>query len=354
MKIYLVGGAVRDSLLKIPFHEKDYVVVGSSPEELSAKGFMPVGSQFPVFLHPETKEEYALARTERKSGIGHKGFVFHTDPSVTIEEDLIRRDLTINAIAKDDDGNLTDPYGGQQDIKNKLIKKVSDAFGEDPLRVYRVCRFAAKLKHLDFRIEENTLISMTEISHSGELETLPKERIWMETAKALDCKNPEVYFQTLKDCGALKKLLGDTDLNIQSLGSIATLTNDPIKRWAALLGKHKDLKKINDLFNAPKSFVEISDVFSKIISFYQVEKLTPKLIIDFIKKTDAIRREERFYEALEAFTLCNKILNPFDWNVLLNDLREVRPTLENKSGQEINKELENKKIKIIFEYMESK
>ena len=213
MKVYLVGGAVRDSLLEIPFKERDYVVVGSSPEELSSKGYMPVGSQFPVFLHPETKEEYALARTERKSGKGHKGFVFHTDTSVTLEEDLVRRDITINAIAQDSDGSLIDPYGGQKDIQNKLIKKVSEAFEEDPLRVYRVCRFAAKLKYLDFKVEKNTLASMNDITLSGELETLPKERIWMETAKALECKNPEVYFELLKECGALEKLIGKIDLD---------------------------------------------------------------------------------------------------------------------------------------------
>lgn len=354
MKVYLVGGAVRDSLLEIPFKERDYVVVGSSPEELSSKGYMPVGSQFPVFLHPETKEEYALARTERKSGKGHKGFVFHTDTSVTLEEDLARRDITINAIAQDSDGSLIDPYGGQKDIQNKLIKKVSKAFEEDPLRVYRVCRFAAKLKYLDFKVEKNTLASMNDITLSGELETLPKERIWMETAKALECKNPEVYFELLKECGALEKLIGEIDLDTESLKIVSRLTEEPLKRWAALLGYQENLNRVNGLFSSPKYFGEISLIYSNLITFYGEKDFSPEIILDFIKKTDAIRREERFIVALESFQLCNKISFFIDWKMLLKMLNQLRPEIGNKSGQEINKELHNKKIETIFQYLETK
>ena len=185
MKVYLVGGAVRDELLSIEVLEKDWVVVGSTEEGLIEEGYKKIGRDFPVFLHPETKEEYALARKERKSGTGHKGFEFVFDPSVSLEEDLLRRDLTINAIAKDENGNLIDPYGGIEDIKNRKLKRVSSAFSEDPLRVLRVARFAAKLNHLDFFIEEETLSEMKMISRSGEIKTLSKERVWMETQKAL-------------------------------------------------------------------------------------------------------------------------------------------------------------------------
>ncbi len=178
--------------------------MGSTEEGLIEEGYKKIGRDFPVFLHPETKEEYALARKERKSGTGHKGFEFVFDPSVSLEEDLLRRDLTINAIAKDENGNLIDPYGGIEDIKNRKLKKVSSAFSEDPLRVLRVARFAAKLNHLDFFIEEETLSEMKMISRSGEIKTLSKERVWMETQKALATQRPQEYFRILEKIGGLE------------------------------------------------------------------------------------------------------------------------------------------------------
>ena len=211
MQVYLVGGAVRDHLLAHPYHEKDYVVVGATPEQLLAQGFQPVGKDFPVFLHPETKDEYALARTERKSGHGYHGFEFHTDPSVTLEQDLIRRDLTINAMAMDKDGNVYDPYGGQQDLCNKVLRHVSNAFVEDPLRVLRIARFAARYHALGFVIAPETLLLMQELAESGELDALTPERVWKETSRALMEAHADVYFETLRACGALKVLFPELD-----------------------------------------------------------------------------------------------------------------------------------------------
>ena len=211
MQVYLVGGAVRDHLLGFPYHEKDYVVVGATPEQLIASGYQPVGKDFPVFLHPDTKDEYALARTERKSGHGYHGFSFYTDPSVTLEEDLIRRDLTINAIAMDDDGKIYDPYNGQQDLNDKILRHVSIAFIEDPLRVLRIARFAARYKALGFTVAPETLALMKQLAESGELEALTPERVWKETSRALMENHADEYFEVLRACGALKVLFPELD-----------------------------------------------------------------------------------------------------------------------------------------------
>ena len=207
MKTYLVGGAVRDTLLNYPFHERDWVVVGANPEEMLKLGYQQVGKDFPVFLHPETRDEHALARTERKSGHGYTGFTVHCDPGVTLEEDLQRRDLTINAIAQTEDGEYVDPYGGRADIDNKLLRHVSDAFVEDPLRVLRTARFAARYAHLGFTIAPETMALMTEIVAQDELNHLPAERIWLELDKALGERNPEVFVEVLRECDALARLL---------------------------------------------------------------------------------------------------------------------------------------------------
>ncbi len=208
MQIYLVGGAVRDQLLGLPVKDRDWVVVGATPEEMINQGFRPVGSDFPVFLHPETHEEYALARTERKSGRGYKGFTFHTSPDVTLEEDLIRRDLTINAMAMDDQGNITDPFNGQQDIQNRILRHVSDAFLEDPLRVLRVARFLARFAHLGFTIEPETLELMGKIASDGELDHLTPERVWQEFERALAANTSSAFWEALDASNALYLLQG--------------------------------------------------------------------------------------------------------------------------------------------------
>ncbi|EKF9635885.1 multifunctional CCA addition/repair protein [Vibrio cholerae] len=211
MQIYLVGGAVRDQLLQLPVYDRDWVVVGSSPQAMLAAGFQAVGKDFPVFLHPNSKEEHALARTERKTGVGYTGFACHYAPDVTLEEDLLRRDLTINAMAQDNSGQLIDPYGGQRDLAAKVLRHVSPAFVEDPLRVLRVARFAAKLHHLGFTVAEETMQLMAKIAQSGELQYLTAERVWQEWHKSLSTHHPEVFLQVLRDCDALAVVLPEID-----------------------------------------------------------------------------------------------------------------------------------------------
>jgi len=212
VKSYLVGGAVRDALLKLPVKDKDWVVVGATPQEMLDAGYQQVGRDFPVFLHPKSHEEYALARTERKSGFGYTGFSCYAAPDVTLEQDLLRRDLTINAMAQDDDGTIIDPYNGLRDLKMRVLRHVSPAFNEDPLRVLRVARFAARYAHLSFRIADETMALMREMTAAGELEHLTPERVWKETENALSSRNPQVYFMALRECGALKVLF--PELNI--------------------------------------------------------------------------------------------------------------------------------------------
>ncbi|WP_416260958.1 multifunctional CCA addition/repair protein [Gibbsiella quercinecans] len=211
MQIYLVGGAVRDSLLKLPVVDRDWVVVGATPAQLLALGYQQVGKDFPVFLNPQTHEEYALARTERKSGQGYTGFTCYAAPDVTLEEDLQRRDLTINAIAQTPEGELIDPYGGVQDLNARVLRHVSDAFSEDPLRVLRVARFAARFAHLGFTLAPETAALMRSMADGGELSALPAERVWKETEKALQSQSPQVYFQVLRACGALQVLFPEID-----------------------------------------------------------------------------------------------------------------------------------------------
>lgn len=211
MNTYLVGGAIRDNLLGIAVKEKDWVVVGSDPESMGNAGFKPVGKDFPVFLHPNTKEEYALARTERKTAPGYKGFSFHTGADVTLEDDLLRRDLTINAIAQDENGQLIDPYNGQADLERRVLRHVSPAFAEDPVRILRVARFAAKLGPLGFRVAPETLSLMQDMVNAGEVDHLVPERVWQETAKALTMPAPQRFIEVLRSCGALAKIYPELD-----------------------------------------------------------------------------------------------------------------------------------------------
>lgn len=211
MKIYLVGGAVRDQLLGLPVKDRDWIVVGAEPATLLSLGYQQVGKDFPVFLNPKTKEEYALARTERKTSAGYTGFICDFSPTITLEQDLIRRDLTINAMAQREDGEIIDPYGGKQDLENRILRHISPAFSEDPLRVLRVARFAARYHSLGFKIASETLALMAELAQSGELQHLTAERVWLETEKALNEKNPEIYFETLHKTGALSVLFPEID-----------------------------------------------------------------------------------------------------------------------------------------------
>lgn len=206
MEIYLVGGAVRDKLLGLPVKERDWVVIGETPESMARQGYRPVGKDFPVFLHPQTQEEYALARTERKTAPGYKGFTVHAAPDVTLEQDLIRRDLTINAMAMTPEGQLIDPYGGQADLERRIFRHISPAFAEDPVRILRIARFAARYAHLGFTLAEETKGLMQSMLSAGEVDHLVPERVWAELFKALNEKSPSAFFYTLKDCAALDKI----------------------------------------------------------------------------------------------------------------------------------------------------
>jgi tRNA nucleotidyltransferase (CCA-adding enzyme) len=338
MQTYLVGGAVRDKLLGIPVKDRDWVVVGATPEEMIEQGYKAVGKDFPVFLHPETKEEYALARTERKSGKGYKGFTFHTSPDVTLEEDLQRRDLTINAIAEDKNGNLIDPYGGEADIKQGLLRHVSDAFVEDPLRVLRIARFAATL---GFKIAPETSRLLKEISATDELEALVPERVWTETEKALSGKYPARFILVLRSCNALEKLFPeiealfgipqpkeyhpeiDTGLHtIMSLNQSVRLSDDPVIRFAVLvhdLGKAttpknelpshhgheaRGVKIINKLckrYRIPNKYHELACAVSKFhLDCHRIQEMKPATVVKKLEQLDAFRKPERFEQFLVA------------------------------------------------------
>ena len=259
MRIYEVGGAVRDALLNVEAKDKDWVVVGSSPEEMAAKGFRPIGKDFPVFLHPETNEEYALARTEKKSGQGYHGFNFYFGKEVTLEEDLSRRDLTINAMAKDDDGKIIDPFGGRKDLGNKIFRHVSNAFSEDPLRAIRLARFHT-YKHLsDFEITKDTKKLISEIVDSGEIAKLSPNRIWTETERALSSSNPNIYFKILLEYNLQKPYLDGLQSSLCDSGENIQV------RWAELqinnnfvLGENLPIP--NTFSNASKTLRMLSNI----------------------------------------------------------------------------------------------
>ena len=341
MKIFLVGGAVRDKLLDLPSPDRDWVVVGSTPQQMLDQGFRAVGKDFPVFLHPETHEEYALARQERKSGRGYTGFQFNTDNTVSLEEDLLRRDLTINAIAMDENGELHDPYSGQSDIEQRLLRHVSPAFAEDPVRVLRVARFAARFHTLGFKVADETLELMKSMVTAGEVDHLVAERIWKETARALQESSPQVFIEVLRACGALSKLFPEIDNlfgipqpaehhpeidtgvhSLMCLTRITELTLAPEARFAALvhdLGKaetpkelwprhiaheQRSLPLIEQMCGrlcAPNQYSELALIVAEFHTHaHRAFELTTKKLLATLKRIDALRRPQRF----ELFCLC--------------------------------------------------
>lgn len=302
MEIYLVGGAVRDQLLGLPHTEKDWVVIGSTPEEMLNLGFRPVGKDFPVFLHPETHEEYALARTERKTGRGYTQFAFHASPDVTLEEDLRRRDLTINAIAQSKSGEIIDPYGGRKDLEAKILRHVSSAFTEDPVRILRVARLMARFAHLGFSIALETYSLMREMVNNGEVDALVSNRVWTECDRALGEASPWVFFEVLDRCGARVKLFPEfTSFTRSDL----TWSASPFKdvRFATVtLGL--DQTKIRNLckrYPVPVEYRELALTANKVQTYFCQKKLSPKDILALLEKADAYRREERFYLLLNLF-----------------------------------------------------
>ena len=353
MKIYLVGGAVRDTLLGIEVLEKDWVVVGAKEEDLQEKGYKKIGKDFPVFLHPSSKEEYALARKERKSGLGHKAFEFESDNSVTLEEDLLRRDLTINAIAQDEKGDLIDPYNGIKDLENKTLRKVSGAFAEDPLRVLRVARFASKLKFLNFKIEEETLDLMKSIVASGEIKTLSKERIWMETYKALKTKSPEIFFSVLQDVGALNEICTLKIMNLKALESASLNIQDTAIRWAILISGNTNMKEINTAFNLPKEIIEVSSVCESLVKFKETQP-SAQSILEIIHHNDLLRKPKRFFRALEASVFFNnseKVMK-INWNEIYHIVNNIHAETSLKDGKLIAKKLQEDRLQVLKKYLQ--
>ena len=341
MKVYEVGGAVRDALLGLPVKERDWVVVGSSPEELTTQGYRRVGKDFPVFLHPHTGEEYALARTERKTAPGYTGFAFDTAATVTLEEDLQRRDLTINAIARSADGEIIDPWSGRTDLTARVLRHVSPAFREDPLRVLRVARFAARLSPLGFSVAAETLELMKEIVASGEMEALRAERVWQETVKALRTERPDIYFETLRSCAALQRVFPEIDAlfgvpqlerwhpeidtgvhTLMALRMAATLSASETVRFAVLthdLGKattprellprhHGHEQRSEELLlelcarlPVPNQHRDLAVLVARHHgTVHKATELKPQTVLRIISAADGIRRPARFEEFLLA------------------------------------------------------
>jgi tRNA nucleotidyltransferase (CCA-adding enzyme) len=341
MQVYLVGGAVRDRLLGRPVKERDWVVVGASPEELERRGFVPVGREFPVFLHPETHEEHALARLERKVAPGYRGFTTQFSPDVTLEEDLRRRDLTINAMAETSAGEIVDPYGGRRDLDARLLRHVSESFIEDPVRVLRVARFAARYAQLGFRVAEETVALMRRMTESGELTALVPERVWQETERALGEPRPEVFFETLRECGALQVIFPelaalygvpqpprwhpevDTGVHVMLALRYSAASGTPTSvRFAVLmhdLGKaltapdrwpshrgHEEagvpvIEALCARLKVPNGFRDLAVLTARHHAVvHRAAELRPSTVLKLLETTDAFRRPQRFEEMLLA------------------------------------------------------
>ncbi len=341
METYLVGGAVRDKLLNIPVKDKDWVVVGASVAKMKAQGFLQVGKGFPVFLHPESKQEYALARTESKTAPGHTGFEFDVSEQVSLEQDLRRRDLTINAIAETEAGEIIDPYQGRRDLEQRLLRHVSPAFAEDPLRVLRVARFAARFASLGFSVAGETMSLMQAMADSGELDALVKERVWREIERAMSTDSPAVFIQVLRDCGALKHILPEVDALfgvpqparyhpeidtgihvLMCLQQVARLSDDPTIRYATLLhdvGKgitekskwpshhgHETLglglqSAITTRLHVPNEYSQLAAlVCEHHTKLHRIEELRATTLLTLLESLDAFRRPERLHKFLTA------------------------------------------------------
>ena len=341
MDVYLVGGAVRDKLLGLTPRERDWVVVGSTPEKMLNLDYRQVGKDFPVFLHPETHEEYALARTERKTAPGYYGFDVHAAPDVTLEEDLLRRDLTVNAIAESADGELIDPFNGQQDIQHKILRHVSPAFSEDPVRILRVARFAARFAHLGFTVAPETNALMQSMVKAGEVDALVPERVWAETNKALGEQTPSRFFEVLRECNALVKLFPEIDRlfgvpqpkqhhpeidtgvhTMMVLEQAAKLSTDTEVRFAALLHdlgkgttpesewpKHigheqRGVPLVNELcmrYRVPNNYRELAELVAQYhLHYFRIGEMRPDTIVKTLQNLDAFRRPERFEQFLIA------------------------------------------------------
>lgn len=337
MKTYQVGGAVRDRLLGLPVHDIDYVVVGSSVKEMLGNGFRPVGSHFPVFLHPQTQHEYALARTERKTAPGHQGFVFHADPSIRLADDLKRRDLTINAMAQEVNasgelvGHLIDPYRGKVDLEQGIFRHLSDAFSEDPLRVLRVARFAARFP--TFTIAPETLAIMKYMVSKDELKTLSKERIWQELAKALRSQAPERFIDVLEECGALEEIwptaftvqwrnMSSRKEMLAQLNQVVAVHPEIDKRLAILLKKLKpvEISTWGGELRVPNEITEYCFAVAEFEACHEFV-LSPHIVLDLFNRTDVWRKPARFTEVMKLFESIG--VGVANWSKLVNAALQV-------------------------------
>ena len=384
MEVYLVGGAVRDELLGLPVNERDWVVVGSSPEEMLSQGYKQVGKDFPVFLQLQSKEEYALARTEKKQGKGYYGFEVHASPDVTLEEDLQRRDLTINAMAKSQSGEIIDPYGGQEDLKNHVLRHVSSAFTEDPLRVLRVARFAAKFHSLGFTIADETLQLMRHIVKTGELRELVPERIWKETQNALETDSPATFFSVLHDTRALTQThssISDQFTNakarkygISSLEKISLSKSEPCVRFAALIGGlyfdqqedvYTDVNKLCKQLLLPNYCKELLNLTAKLqYQCHNVFDIDKKTLLSLLHKLDARRKPERFRSLLDVFATIHEVVTgdktfvQADWISLAArtiDSVDVGPWIEQGlSSNELADNLQSAQLELLQQLIDKK
>lgn len=406
MKVYLVGGAVRDQLMGHPLKERDWVVVGARPEALLTKGYQQVGRDFPVFLHPETREEYALARTERKQGFGYRGFACDFNPTVTLEDDLARRDLTINAMALDEQGRLIDPYQGQQDLQAKKLRHVSPAFVEDPVRVLRVARFAARYHHLGFKVADETRQLMYTMVKQGELAHLVAERVWQEWQKSLSEQNPGQFIQMLRSCGALAVVLPELNLlfgvpnlrqshpevdsgvhMLSALRSVTALSSDPLVRFAALtceLGKgstpiaiwpaqygheRRGMLCVQSLcrrLKIPSEYRQISVMVCRYHTLiHRVSKLSAGMMVRILEATDSFRRPQRFEQLLlvceaeakakrgEAFHDARADL----WRLVLKECQNIKPQSVIEAGyrgEAIRSALRVRRVACVKKILESR
>ena len=359
MQIFRVGGAVRDKLLGLPVKDNDWVVVGATPEKMKSLGYQSVGKDFPVFLNPDTKEEYALARTERKTGRGYAGFNFYTSSDISLEEDLLRRDLTINAMAEDRSGVIIDPYGGLDDLKNRKLRHVSPAFKEDPLRILRVARFTAKLAPLGFHVAKETLELMKAIVNSGEASYLVPERVWQETLSALMEPSPSAYFHTLESCGALQVVLPGLRpfIHSQSLSHLnfSAQANSPaLVRFGCLLAPHSsqsiteknkdidNIQKVASELRLPSEFFNMALLVIKYSGDVTSSCCNPNAesLMSLFEATDALRRPERFITLLEIQSFCSN--NIEIKTRLLTEL--LYGCLKIKAGDIVSKNIKGKMV----------
>ena len=380
MEIYLVGGAVRDKLLGLPVKERDWVVVGTTVDDMLAEGYKQVGKDFPVFLHPDSHEEYALARTERKSGHGYKGFLVHAEPDVTLEEDLKRRDLTVNAIAESKNGDLIDPFNGQDDLNAGLLRHVSPAFAEDPVRILRVARFAARFDKFGFHVAHKTNALMRQMVADGEVDYLVPERVWAELEKALQTDRPHIFFKVLRGCGALAILFPEIDNEysadngshdqqndnsaFSALEQTAHYSPDPRVRFSALLlslasdstskQRQQIAASICSRIKTPNEYRELA------IRTIQLEHLanssTAEQLSELLESSGAYRDIDRWELLLDVFEFSQRIDK--QQHELLNELQRLTVqisasdiTIEGLKGPEIGQAIRNKRLKLIQNHL---